>query len=420
MSNITILKGNIIFTDVPGKFEVIENGYIIAKDSMIVEVSLELSSEYANTPVVDYGNKLIIPGFYDLHLHAGQYLQCGTGMNKQLLDWLKDYTYDLEKDFVNTEYADVVYGKFVKDLARYGTLGSCVFATSSTEGTESLYKAYISQGLRAYVGKVNMVRNAPDFIIEEVQASLDGLTYLIEKFKDEPLVKPIVTPRFAPTSTEESMKALGEIAKKYNLPVQSHISENPSEVEWIKELYDWSENYASVYDKFDLYGTTPTVMAHAVYLTEEERKMSENENVYLAHCPDSNVNIVSGIAPVKQYMDRGIKVGLGSDIAGGHKIQMNEAVVRAIQLSKIKCFYEENNQPLSLSEAFYMGTAVGGEFFGKVGKLKEGYELDALVIEDHELYKERYSLLDRLEKFLYVGDDRWIVDRYVAGNKIEI
>ncbi len=216
------------------------------------------------------------------------------------------------------------------------------------------------------------------------------------------------------------MEALGKIAKEYDLPVQSHISENPAEVEWIKELYEWSTSYADVYDKFNLYGETPTIMAHAVYLTEEERKLSQNGKVYLAHCPDSNVNIVSGIAPVKQYMEMGIKVGLGSDIAGGHKIQMNEAVVRAIQLSKIKCFYEENNQPLSLSEAFYMGTACGGEFFGKVGKLKEGYELDALVIDDHELYKERYTLLDRLEKFLYVGDDRWIVERYVAGNKITV
>ncbi len=215
-------------------------------------------------------------------------------------------------------------------------MGSCVFATSSTEGTERLYEAYKAKGIRAYVGKVNMVRNAPDFIIEEVQASLDGLKYLVEKYKDEPLVKPIVTPRFAPTSTEESMEALGKIAKEYDLPVQSHISENPAEVEWIKELYEWSTSYADVYDKFNLYGETPTIMAHAVYLTEEERKLSQNGKVYLAHCPDSNVNIVSGIAPVKQYMEMGIKVGLGSDIAGGHKIQMNEAVVRAIQLSKIK------------------------------------------------------------------------------------
>lgn len=420
MSKLTVLKGHIVYTDVPSQFEVMENGYIIAQNGVIQEVCETLPKAYENAEVVDYGNKLIIPGFYDLHLHAGQYLQCGTGMNKQLLDWLKDYTYDLEKDFVNTDYADVVYGRFVNDLARYGTLGSCVFATSSTDGTERLYEAYKAKGLRAYVGKVNMVRNAPDFIVEEVQVSLDGLKYLVEKYKDEPLVRPIVTPRFAPTSTEESMEALGKIAKTYNLPVQSHISENPAEVSWIKELYEWSTSYANVYDKFDLYGATPTVMAHAVYLTDEERELSKNPNVYLAHCPDSNVNIVSGIAPVKQYMEEGIKVGLGSDIAGGHKIQMNEAVVRAIQLSKIKCFYEENNQPLSLSEAFYMATAIGGEFFGKVGKLKSGYELDALVIEDHELYKERYSLLDRLEKFLYTGDDRWIAERYVAGDRIEI
>lgn len=417
MKDITILKGHIIYTDEIDDFTVREKSYLVALDGEIEDVYTSLPSKYDHVDVVDYGDSLIIPGFYDLHNHAGQYLQCGTGVTKQLLEWLKDYTYKLEADLDDEAYANEVYKHFVGDLLRYGTLGACTFATSSTRGTACLYEAFKACGIRAYVGKVNMVANAPDYIIEDVESSIQGNLELVKKYGQEEKVKPIVTPRFAPTSTEASMKALGDIAKEYGLPVQSHISENPDEIKWVKSLYPWSDNYASVYDKFGLYGQVPTLMAHAVHLTQKEIEMSKNKNITLVHCPDSNINVRSGIAPVKKYLKEGIKVGLGSDIAGGHKIQMNEAIVRAIQSSKHLSLTQPGAQ-LSLSQAFYMATAQGGAFFGKMGKLKKGYALDALVIDDHKLYKDRYSLLDRLEKFIYIGDDRWIVDRYVEGRAL--
>lgn len=417
MNEIKILRGHIIFTDEMDDFTVHEKSYLVSIDGIIEDVYETLPSKYGDIDVIDYGDSLIIPGFYDMHNHAGQYLQCGTGMTKQLLEWLKDYTYKLEADLDDEAYAKEVYKHFVEDLLKYGTLGTCTFATSSTRGTACLYEAFKASGLRAYVGKVNMVANAPDYITEDLQASIKGNLELIDKYGGEEKVKPIITPRFAPTSTEASMQALGEIAKVHGLPVQSHISENPDEIKWVKALYPWSENYASVYNKFGLYGQVPTLMAHAVHLTPEEVDMSKNKNMTLVHCPDSNINVRSGIAPVKMYLKEGVQVALGSDIAGGHKIQMNEAIVRAVQSSKHLSLTHPGAQ-LSLSEAFYMATAQGGAFFGKMGKLKKGYALDALVINDHRLYKQRYSLLDRLEKFIYIGDDRWITDRYVGGLKL--
>lgn len=419
MNSISILKGHVVFTDSASEFTIIENGYIIAENGTIIDVCEDLPAGYEGIRVADYDDSLIIPGFYDLHNHAGQYLQCGTGMNKQLLEWLQDYTYKLEKDLADPGYASRVYKRYVEDLCRYGTLGACAFATSSTEGTECLFEEFKQVGIRAFVGKVNMDCNAPDFIIEDAQESLAGTRYLIDKYKDEPLVRPIVTPRFAPTSTRESLQLLGELAVTYGLPVQSHLSENLAEIEWVKELFPEYANYASVYAGNQLFGDTPTLMAHAVYLTEEEVQMCTKGNIYLVHCPDSNINVRSGIAPVKEFLDRGLKVGLGSDIAGGHKIQMNEAIVRAVQSSKILAVKKPDAQ-LDLSEAFYMATVTGGEFFGRLGKLKKGYQLDALVIDDDPLYKERYSLEDRLEKFLYIGDDRWIIARYVEGRLLEI
>lgn len=416
MKDILILKGNILFTKTREKFEIHKNSYIVSVDGRIEGIYAALPEKYENYPVTDYGDRMIIPGFSDLHLHAAQYLQCGMGMTKQLLEWLTDYTFDLEKEFQNEDFAKEVYSRFADDLVAHGTLSSCIFASSSTEGTEVLFEVLKKKGIRALVGKVNMERNAPDFIIESTEKSIEGTRYLIEKYKDEKLVKPIITPRFAPTSTEESLKMLGELAEKYNLPVQSHVDENIDEVKWVSELYPDSKNYLGVYEQYGLLNNT--VMAHAIYLNDDEIEIAKKNNVILVHCPDSNINVRSGIMPIRKYLNLGLKIGLGSDIAGGHKIGLNEAIVRAIQLSKLYSMDHPEYPPLSVSEAFYLGTRAGGEFFGKVGSFEEGYYFDALVIEDDELIASRYSLEDRLERFLYIGDDRNIIARYVEGKKL--
>lgn len=418
MEKLTILKGNIVFTAVSKQFETYPNSYLIAKNGCVKGIYKSLPEEYKGEKVIDHGDRLIIPGFVDLHLHAAQFPQCGVGMTHQLLQWLEDYTFDLEREYQDPDFAKRVYTAFADKLVAYGTLRSCIFASSSTEGTDILFEILKEKGVGALVGKVNMDTNAPDFIIESTEASLRGTEYLIEKYKDEPLVKPVITPRFAPTSTPELLKGLGELAVKHNLPVQSHVSENPDEIAWVKDLFKASKHYSDIYDQNKLFGQTPTVMAHAIHLEEEEILLAKENNVFLIHCPDSNINVRSGMMPTRQYMNRGLKIGLGSDIAGGHKIGMNEAVVRAIQLSKLYSLDHPEDAPLSISEGFYLGTKGGGEFFGKTGSFEKGYHLDALVIEDDEFTANRYTLEDRLERFIYIGDDRNIVARYVEGKAI--
>lgn len=416
MTDILILKGNIIYTKTLVEFQIHEDSYLVSKDGRVEGIYKSLPEKYSNLEVTDYGNRLIIPGFNDLHLHAAQYLQCGMGMTNQLLDWLNDYTYDLEKDFQNEEFAKLVYKRFVDDLIAHGTLRASIFASSSTSGTDILFDILKEKGMGAFVGKVNMERNAPDFIIESDEESIKGTRYLIEKYKDEKLVKPIITPRFAPTSTEESLTRLGQLSKEFNVPVQSHVNENKDEVKWVSELFPESKNYLGVYEDYGLLDRA--VMAHAIYLNDDEIEIAKNNEVILVHCPDSNINVRSGIMPIRKYLNLGLKLGLGSDIAGGHKIGLNEAMVRAIQLSKLYSMDHPEYAPLTISEAFYLATKGGGEFFGKVGSFERGYSLDALVIEDDELISNRYSLEDRLERFIYIGDDRNIIARYVEGKEI--
>ncbi|MFT5726226.1 MAG: guanine deaminase [Desulforhopalus sp.] len=419
MSNVLVIKGHFIFTKNAEKFEIYKDSFLVSVDGRVEGIYQTIPEQYKACRFQDYGNKLIIPGFVDLHLHAAQYLQCGVGMTNQLLDWLEDYTFDLEKEFRNEDFAKKAYTAFADKLLACGTLRSCIFASSSTTGTEVLFEILKDKGVGAYVGKVNMDRNAPEAITETTEESLKGTEHIINKYQNEQLVKPIITPRFAPTCTEELLKGLGELAQKYNIPVQSHLSENIDEVKWVQRLFQDAENYSDIYYKNNLFGQTKTLMAHAIYLSEEEKNLASQMRPFLVHCPDSNLNVRSGIMPVREYLNMGLKIGLGSDIAGGHKIGLNEAMVRAIQLSKLINLENAELPPLTMAEAFYMGTKGGGSFFGKIGSFEKGYMFDALVIEDEPMIAERYSLEDRLEKFIYTGDDRNIVARYVEGKYVD-
>lgn len=415
MSTVLIIKGHFIFTKFAEKFEVYKDSFLVSIDGRVEGIYQSIPEKYQDYSFQDYGNKLIIPGFVDLHLHAAQFLQCGIGMTKQLLDWLEDYTFYLEKEFRNADFARRAYTAFADKLLACGTLRSCIFASSSTAGTEVLFEVLKDKGIGAYVGKVNMDRNAPDAITETTEESLQGTEYLIKKYRYEQLVKPIITPRFAPTCTEGLLQGLGSLALKYDLPVQSHLSENIDEVKWVQRLFQDAENYSDIYYENNLFGQTKTLMAHAIYLSKAEKERALQMNPFLVHCPDSNLNVQSGIMPVREYLNLGLKIGLGSDIAGGHKLGLNEAMVRAVQLSKLIHLENTELTPLSMAEAFYMGTKSGGSFFGKTGSFETGYLFDALVIEDEPMIAERYCLEDRLEKFIYTGDDRNIVARYVEG-----
>lgn len=411
-----ILKGNIIYTKKMDRFEVFENSYLVSLEGIVEGIYKELPEAYRSLPIEEYGDRLIIPGFVDLHVHAPQYLQRGLGMNKQLLEWLSEYTFELEKKFQDLEFAQKAYEYFAEDLVASGTLRACVYASSSTKATEILFEILKKKGIGAYIGKVNMERNAPDSLLESMEDSLEGTKYLIRKYKDEKLVKPILTPRFAPSCSQDLLNELGKIANAYDLPVQSHLSETKREVEWVRELFPDAKNYLDVYGRSGLLGNA--IMAHAIYLKEEEMVEVKKRGVFLIHCPDSNINIRSGIMPAREYLNRGLKIALGSDVAGGHRLALNEAMVRAIQLSKLMNMQSPELEPLRVSEVFYMGTKSGGAFFGKTGSFEKGYFLDALVIEDHPLVAELYSIEERLEKFLYTGNSQNICARYVEGKQI--
>ena len=269
--NKKIFKGTIVFTPSKDDLQIHEDSYIIIEDGRVLDIVKELDSSYKDIEVQDYTGKLIIPGFSDLHLHAVQYPNKGLGMDRELLPWLETYTFPEEGKFSDLAYAEKVFKRFINELWSEGTLRSVVFSSIHKEGTELLMDMFIDSGLGAYVGKVNMDRNTADYLTEDTEDSIRITEELIVEYKDKSdLVKPIITPRFAPTCSDELLGGLGELAKKYNVPVQSHLNENKSEIEWVKELFPDSKNYASVYNDYKLYDGSKTVLAHCIHCNEDE------------------------------------------------------------------------------------------------------------------------------------------------------
>ena len=416
-----VYKAHILFTKEKDHFEVFENGYIAVEDGIVLGVASNLKDlGCEGVEVIDFGNRLLIPAMNDMHVHAPQVHNQGVAMDLELLPWLQNYTFPEESKYADVHYAERMYRRFIHTQWLFGTMRSVVFATMHTDSTRVLMKLYQEAGMGAMVGKVGMNRNCPDTLTEEVDAYVAGQERLIAEFGDDnALVRPIITPRFVPSCTPELLKACGELANKYRLPVQSHLSENTSEIAWVAELEKESTSYGDAYNRYGLFGQTPTIMAHCVWTDGSELELMKKNHVMVAHCPTSNFNLSSGLAPVRTFLDEGLPIGLGSDISGGHDLNMFRMLVYAIQVSKMHYQHDKSKAFLTLPEIFWIATKSAGSFFGKVGSFEPGYEFDALVIDDEVLHPDEYSLLHRLERFIYVGDDRQILHRFCRGRIIE-
>jgi guanine deaminase len=430
MSNGFVIKGNICQTKNPRELDLHENAFAVCVDGVSRGIFNTLPKEYASLPIYDYGDALVFPGMVDLHVHAPQYAFRGMCMDLELMDWLNRYTFPEEEKYENLEYAEKAYGMFVDALKRGATTRACIFATRHRYATELLMELMEDSRLVSYVGKVNMDREASEALTEssaEISAytTFGWINAVKNKFKN---TKPILTPRFIPCCTDKLMEELREIQMAYGIPVQSHLSESKGEIDFVKFLRPDNAFYGDAYNEYDLFGKNDdintevkTVMAHCVWSTDEEAELMRKNGVFVAHCPASNMNLTSGIAPIRKYLGLGLNIGLGSDVAGGQSISVFRAITDAIQVSKMYFrMVDEAYKPLLFSEAFYLATKGGGAFFGRVGSFEAGYEFDAVVMDDAILsHPQSLTLAERMERAVYLGlDEKNITAKFAAGRKI--
>ena len=416
------LRGNLVDSASPTQLRCREDHFLVCEDGRVAGVFPRLPDRYAHLPVEDWSGRLIIPGLTDLHTHAPQYAFRGLGMDLELLDWLEARTFPEEAGYADLDYARRAYGLFVQELQDGAATRACVFATVHRESTLLLMELLEKSGLVTRVGKVNMDRNCPDSLREpSAQASLAATRRWLEACAGFRHTRPILTPRFIPSCSDELLAGLAAVQRETGLPVQSHLSENPSEVEWVRQLCPDAAGYGEAYLRRGLLGgeNCPTVMAHCVYSDAAERRLLKEQGVWVAHCPQSNTNLSSGAAPVRAFLEEGVRVGLGSDVAGGHTLSILRAIADAVQVSKLRWrLVEGGARPLTLPEAFWLATAGGGAFFGQVGRFEPGWAFDAVVLEDSAYpHPQPLSSLERLERLCYLCSDdrRAVVRKFVEG-----
>lgn len=423
-----VLKGDICYSVSPTEMKSFENAFLVCIDGYSKGVFESLPTEYASLPLYDYSHQLIIPGLIDLHLHAPQFAFRGTKMDLELMDWLDQNAFVEEMKYDDLAYAKKAYQIFAEEMKKSATTRACIFSSKHKEATEILMQKLEDTGLITYVGKVNMDREAPAKLLDCNPDESLALTHsLIEGAKKFQRTKYIITPRFIPCCSSKLMAGLGQLAQNYHLPVQSHLSENKGEIDWVMNHYPALNYYGEGYNRYGLFGKSlqgdniSTIMAHCVWSSDEEVKKMKENGVWVAHCPASNANLSSGIAPIRKYMEKGIRVGLGSDIGAGQTNSIFRTIIDAVQASKLYWrLVDDTKKPLQFKEAFYLATLGGGSFFGNVGGFDAGYVCDILVCNDSLFpHPQKLTILERLERFAYLaGDLIGIRAKFVAGNKI--
>jgi len=431
-----IIQGDICWSAGPQTLNIKPDSFLVCKEGKSAGVFERLPPEYAGLPLSRCRGKLVIPGLVDLHTHAPQFVYRGLGLDMELLDWLVSYAFPEEIKYRDPAYAIKAFHFFIDHLKRGPNTRILVYSTVHVPAALALMDMMEESGLVSMVGKVNMDRNCPDGLREEsaddsLKATREWLDAYAARKDAYVNTRPILTPRFVPSCSDDLLRGLGALRRELNLPVQSHLSENRKEVEWVRKLHPASEGYGAVYRDFDLLGsvppqeTAPTVMAHCVWSDEKEINLLAERGVFAAHCPQSNANLASGIAPVRRLLSAGVPVGLGSDVAGGTNCSIFRAMSDSIQVSKLRrTLLNVDDPPLSLEEAFYLGTAGGGAFFGKAGmgyagSFEPGADFDALVIHDNALAAPfNLSVRDRLEQAINIYDNHHIEAKYVRGRRV--
>ncbi|KAI0409563.1 guanine deaminase [Xylaria palmicola] len=455
LGELEFLHNTAICVDASGKIVAVQKDCNQQKAVETLYAGLGWSLEDVAVTMARDGCQFFFPGFIDTHIHAPQYPNAGVFGKTTLLDWLNTYTFPMEASLSSLPRARRVYTRCIRRTLAHGTTTAAYYATIDVNATNLLADLCHAMGQRAFVGRMCMDHLGPDYYLDEsaehalaaTRATVDHIRSLDGAFD---LVSPILTPRFAPACSSELMKGLSEIQKQTNLPMQTHISENVNEIELVKELFPGSKSYADVYDTHGILNER-MVLAHAVHLTEEEADLIAERKAKIAHCPCSNTALTSGVARIRWLLEKGIQVGLGTDMSGGYSPSILEAARQAKMVSnhlvapdgRIESAPQEERDraKLSVEEVLYLATRGGAQVLGladRVGAFEVGMQWDAQLIdlgavpdEVHEDNQVLYSNVDifgwetweeRVAKWVFNGDDRntkkvWVRGRLVHEQK---
>lgn len=406
--------------DDAGAYEYFEDGLLLIEDGKVGALgpaSALLAQLPARTAITEHRNRLLMPGFIDTHIHVPQTDMIASG-GRQLLDWLNDYTFPTEARFADYAHGREVAEFFLDELLRNGTTTAQVFGSVHKASVDSFFDAAQARGLCMIAGKSLMDRNCPAAVRDTAASGERDTRELIERWHGADRLCYAITPRFAPTSTEQQLQSAGQMARDYpTVYIHSHLAENCAEIAWVKQLFPWSRSYLDVYDHYGLLRERATY-AHCIHLDSTDRRRMAASGACAACSPTSNLYLGSGLFDFAASDQAGLRYALATDVGGGTSFSMIRTMSEAYKVAQMQA------QRLPPLRAFYLATLGGARLLhlqDRVGSFRVGNEADfiALDLAATPLIRRRLAntqtLAEKLLVLMTLGDDRLVRQTYIRG-----
>ncbi|KIC25739.1 MULTISPECIES: guanine deaminase [unclassified Leisingera] len=428
MGNGYILKGQVLaFSVSPFAGERPEDAArlldaVAVQDGRIAGVGTlaEMQALLPEAETVDHSGKLIMAGFVDAHVHYPQTAIIAS-WGKRLIDWLNSYTFPEEMRFGDRAYADEIANRYLNLTAAHGTTTVCSYCTIHPESVDAFFAAAQARGQRVVAGKTCMDRNAPEGLRDTAQSAYDDSDALIGRWHGVDRLEYAITPRFSPTSTPEQLEAMGALwAKHPECLMQTHLSEQTDEIEWVKSLFPQARDYLDTYEEFGLLGAKG-LYGHAIHLEERERHRLRDYGAALIHCPTSNTFIGSGLFDMAGLMAEGQRIGLATDTGGGSSFSMLRTMAAAYEIGQLR------GTPLHAAQLLWLatqGSATALRLEGKIGNIAAGMEADLVVLDlaSTPAIAQRSARAEDIWEAVFptimMGDDRAIAEVWIGGRQV--
>ena len=420
----TVLRGRLLtFLSEPTgitdeeSFRYIEDGGIRIVDGIIQSTGAFADIGTENAVVIDHRPHLLMPGFIDAHAHFPQ-MQVIASWGEQLLDWLNNYTFPEEQKFSDPDHCARLAKSFLDELLRNGTTTVAVYGSVHPSSVEALFAESSRRNICMIAGKVLMDRNAPEALCDTPQTAYDDSKTLITRWHGYTRCHYAITPRFAITSTPEQMEAAQSLVHEHpDCFVQTHLSENKGEIALTRELYPDVRDYFDVYERYGLAGPH-SLFGHAIHLNERERAAMAETGSVAVFCPTSNLFLGSGLYDEVGLRQHCIRQAIATDVGGGTSYSMLRTLDEGYKVLQLR---GQNLDPLSAFYRVTLGNARALSMEDRIGTLQSGSDADITVLNSRptSAMAVRMDTVQSLVEELFVlqtlGDDRAIVQTYVAG-----
>lgn len=393
---------------------VIDGGKIIA-----VGAADALRASYPQARTHDYGDRVISAGFIDAHVHYPQTAIIAS-WGKRLIDWLDTYTFPEEMRFKDPAYATEIAARYFDLALAHGTTTMCSFSTIHPASVEAFFTQAQARNLRALTGKTCMDRNAPEGLRDTAQTAYDDSKALLTRWHGTDRLGYVITPRFSPTSTEDQLSALGALwAEHPDCLMQTHLSEQTDEIEWVRGLFPQARDYLDTYEAHGLLGPN-ALYGHAIHLEPRERDRMLEVGAAIVHCPTSNTFIGSGLMDVAGLIADGHRLGLATDTGGGSSFSMLRTMAAAYEVGQLR------GTPLHPAQLWWLatqGSAHSLRLGDKIGNIEVGMEADLVIVDlaSTPVIAQRSTRASDIHEAIFptimMGDDRAIAGLWINGEK---